>query len=82
MWRGDRSPGAIECEFLEELDTENIHGVVGRIVNVKAEESVLAEDGKVDVMKLNALMFDNFRLGYYTVGEKAGQAFEVGKKLI
>ena len=78
----DEFPVAIECEFLEELDTGNIHGVVGRIVNVKADESVLAEDGKVDVMKLNVLMFDNFRLGYYTLGEKAGQAFDVGKKLI
>ena len=39
-------------------------------------------DGKVDVLKLNALMFDNYRSGYYTVGGKAGQAFEVGKKLI
>ena len=75
-------PVAIECELLEEIDTEYIHGVVGRIVNVKAEESVLAEEGKVDVMKLNALMFDNFRLGYYTVGEKAGQAFAAGKALI
>lgn len=75
-------PVAIECEFLEELDTEFIHGVVGRIVNVKAEESVLDADGKVDVLKLNALMFDNYRSGYYTVGKKAGQAFEIGKKLI
>lgn len=78
----DEFPVALECEFLEELDTPNIHGVVGRIVNVKADESVLDEAGKVDVMKLNAIMFDNFRLGYYTVGEKAGQAFEAGKKLL
>ena len=78
----DEFPVAIECEFLEELDTGNIHGVVGRIINVKADESVLAEDGNVDVMKLNVLMFDNYRLGYYTIGEKAGQAFEVGKALL
>lgn len=75
-------PLAIECEFLEELDTGNIHGVVGKIVNVKAKESVLDENGKVDVLKLNAIMFDNLRSGYYTVGEKAGQAFEIGKKLL
>ena len=78
----DEFPVAIECEFLEEIDTEFIHGVVGRIINVKAEESVLADDGKVDVMKLNAIMFDNFRLGYYTIGAKAGQAFEAGKELV
>lgn len=75
-------PVCIECEFLEELDTGNIHGVVGRIVNVKAEESVLAEDGKIDVMKLNVLMFDNSRHGYYEVGEHAGQAWDAGMSLM
>ena len=41
---------------------------------------LLDENGKVDVLKLNAIMFENLRNGYYTVGEKAGQAFEIGKK--
>jgi flavin reductase (DIM6/NTAB) family NADH-FMN oxidoreductase RutF len=78
----DEFPVAIECEFLEELDTEFIHGVVGRIIKVKAEESVLAEDGKVDVMKLNALMFDNSCHGYYSVGKKEGQAWDAGMDLM
>lgn len=74
----DEFPIVMECEFLEELDTEFIHGVVGRIVNVRAEESILDDEGKVDVSKLNALMFDPFRLGYYKTGEKAGQAWDAG----
>ena len=78
----DEFPVAMECEFLEELDSENIHGVVGRIVNVKADESVLNDDGKVDVTKLNVLMFDNFCHGYYTLGEKAGQAWNAGMGLM
>ena len=75
-------PLVMECEFLEELDTEYIHGVVGRIINVKAEESVLNEEDKVDVMKLNALMFDSFCHGYYSVGEKEGQAWSAGMDLM
>ena len=75
-------PVVMECEFLEELDTEHIHGVVGRIVNVKAEESVLNEEGKIDVLKLNALMFDNSCHGYYSVGEKEGQAWSAGMDLM
>ena len=43
-------PVTIECEFLEELDSDNIHGVVGRIINVKADEKILTEDGKIDVI--------------------------------
>ena len=78
----DEFPVVMECEFLEELDTEYIHGVVGRIVNVKAEESVLNNEGKIDVLKLNALMFDNSCHGYYSVGEKEGQAWDAGMSLM
>jgi hypothetical protein len=51
---------------------------VGKIVNVKAEEAVLDEKGKVDVAKLHALMFDQFRNGYYATGEKVAQAWNAG----
>lgn len=36
-------PVALECEFLEEINTENMHAIVGKIVNVSAEESVIGE---------------------------------------
>lgn len=75
-------PVVMECEFLEELDNENIHGVVGRIVNVKADESVLAEDGKVDVTRLGVIMFDNFRHGYFELGDQAGTAWNAGMELM
>ena len=71
-------PVAIECELLEFLDTEYVSGIVGKIVNVKAEESVLSENGKVDPLKLKALMFDQFQNGYYSTGEKVAQAWNAG----
>ena len=73
-------PLVMECELAEIVNTENLHAVVGRIVNVAAEESVLDADGKVDVAKLEAFAFDNFRSGYYAMGEKAGQAWDNGNK--
>jgi flavin reductase (DIM6/NTAB) family NADH-FMN oxidoreductase RutF len=75
-------PVCIECEFLEELDTGNIHGVVGKIVNVMAEESALDEEGKLDVTKLQILMFDNSKHGYFTVGEQVGTAWNAGMELM
>ena len=60
----------MECELLDFLDTEHVSGIVGKIVNVKAEEDVLSENGKVDPEKLHALMFDQFQNGYYSTGEK------------
>lgn len=75
-------PVVMECELLEFLDTEHVSGIVGKIVNVKAEESVLSENGKIDPKKLHALMFDQFQNGYYCTGEKIATAWNVGARLM
>ena len=75
-------PVVMECELLEFLDSEYVSGIVGKIVNVKAEESVLSENGKVDPTKLQALIFDQFQHGYYVTGEKVGQAWNAGASLM
>lgn len=75
-------PVVMECELAEIVDTEHVFGIVGTIVNVKANEEVLDEKGKVDVSKLHALMFDQFRNGYYATGEKVAQAWNAGVKWV
>lgn len=75
-------PVAMECELLEFLETEYVSGIVGKIVNVKAEEKVLSENGKVDPVKLKALTFDQFQHGYYTTGEKIAKAWNAGAELM
>ena len=72
-------PLTMECELLEDVDMYGEIRVVGRIVNVIADEKVLDEKGKVDVEKLNPVMFDQFRMGYYAVGRKVAQAWNAGK---
>ena len=75
-------PVAMECEFVEEINTEFTHAIIGKVVNVSADEKVLGEDGRVVPEKVKALIFDQFRAGYYSVGEKVGQAWNAGKALI
>lgn len=75
-------PVVMECELAEIVETANLHAVVGKIVNVAADEAVLAEDGKVDPSKIDALIFDQFRSGYYVAGEKVGQAWNAGVPLM
>jgi len=75
-------PVVMECELLEFVDTDHVSGIVGKIVNVKAEESVLSDNGKVDPMKLHALMFDQFQNGYYSTGKKVAQAWNAGADLM
>lgn len=75
-------PVALECELAEIVDTENLYAVIGKIVNVSADEKVLSENGKIDPMKLNALIFDQFQSGYYVATEKVGQAWNAGKEMM
>lgn len=75
-------PVALECNLAEIAETENLYAVVGTIVNVSADEKVLSENGKIDPLKLNALIFDQFQSGYYVAAEKVGQAWNAGKEMM
>lgn len=67
-------PLTLECRVIEDKMEVYGHHIIGEIVGVLADEAVLDEKGKVDAAKLNAFVFDQFRSGYYAIGEKVGQA--------
>lgn len=71
-------PMTIECELLS-YDEESNH-LVGRIVNISADESIIT-DGKIDVAKLRPITYDPIGNNYFELGAKVGNAFNDGKKL-
>ena len=73
-------PLCLECEFIEYQDGAYGRGVIGRVVNVTADESVMV-DGKVDMSRVDAIAFDPYTHGYYRVSERVGEAFRDGAKL-
>ena len=73
-------PICMECEFIEYQDGQYGCGVVGKIVNVTADESVMKGDN-VDISLLNAIAFDPYTHGYYKVNERVGEAFKDGLQL-
>ncbi|MBQ7540748.1 MAG: flavin reductase family protein [Clostridia bacterium] len=75
-------PIAMECELCDVVKTEHFHAVIGRIVNVVADEDVQDADGQIDASKLNAICFDPFRHLYYAVGDAVGAAWSCGKELL
>lgn len=75
----DELPMTLECELIS-YDEESCR-LVGRIVNVSADESVLGKNGKVDVKKLSPITFDPVNHQYLVLGEPAGQAFHDGLAL-
>ncbi len=71
-------PLAVECSFVS-YDEQSCR-MVGKIVNVCADETVLT-DGKVDPLKLRPITYDGMNHAYYVLGEKVGNAFSDGKAL-
>lgn len=75
----DELPMAVECR-LKSYDEETCR-LVGEIVNVSADESILDEKGKIDPAKLRPITYDSVNQTYLVIGEKVGNAFQDGLKL-
>ena len=71
-------PLTLECEVVEMQDQPYGLRVLGKIVNVLADEKDLDDAGKIDAGKLHAFAFDQMQNGYYAIGEKAGKAWHSG----
>lgn len=75
----DELPMAIECKLVS-YDEESCR-LVGEIINVNADESILDENGKIDPAKFEPIVFDPVNNAYLKVGEKVGNAFKDGLAL-
>lgn len=73
-------PLCLECEFIEYQNSEYGCGVIGKVVNITADESVMNGD-KIDMSLVNAIAFDPYTHGYYRVSERVGEAFKDGLHL-
>ncbi len=72
-------PMAEECELIS-YDSESCC-LDGRIVNVFVDESVMGDNEKVDVAKLQPVTFDPMNNQYLVLGDKVGQVFRDGLAL-
>ena len=72
-------PMTLECELIS-YDKENCR-LVGKIVNVSADESILDEKGRIDLNKFSPVTYDPVGHTYRVLGEAVGKAFSDGKKL-
>ena len=76
----DQLPMAIECRMKSYND--KTCELVGEIVNISVDESVLNDKGKVDPKKLRPIIYDGMNHDYYEFGKVIGKAFSDGKKLM
>lgn len=71
-------PVTLECELVKVVDESKY---LGKIKNVSVDEKVLGEDGQISLDKFHPITFDPVHHGYYSFGEKVGNAFQDGAKL-
>ena len=70
-------PLTLECKVISWQD-----GIlIGEVVNMSADECILT-DGKIDLGKLQPIVFDAAALTYRALGEVVGQAWGSGKKFV
>ena len=73
-----------QCNFAVEIEETSLNEtrVVGEIVNMSADESILDEEGNIDLGKLQPVIFNSAKNEYRVVGEKVGTAWGSGKALV
>lgn len=74
----EQLPMTVECRLISY--DENTCRMVGEIVNVCADESVLT-NGNIDPLKLKPITYDGMNREYYVLGNKVGNAFKDGEIL-
>ena len=78
-------PYNIECKVVEEIKIGDWVLVLGQIVETHIDEDKLTENMgkmKIDVSKVNPLTYCAGIREYWQLGDKVGEAFSAGKKLI
>ena len=50
----------LECEVIEFVDIPNFNCIVARVVNLKADESVLGANSKIDTSKIGMIFYESF----------------------
>ena len=74
-------PVVLECKVIHTVEIGLHTQFIGEILDVKADESVLAEDGLPDIEKIRPIVFSPHRHQYHGVGRCLGDAFAIGKQI-
>jgi flavin reductase (DIM6/NTAB) family NADH-FMN oxidoreductase RutF len=73
-------PVCMECSLERIVDFENHDVFVGTVRQTYAHETVLT-DGRLDISKINPLLFDMNSKQYWALGNSLGKCWNAGKQL-
>ncbi|MBR2521100.1 MAG: flavin reductase family protein [Oscillospiraceae bacterium] len=71
-------PLSLECEVVHTVTVGSHMQVTGEVKRILAEESILDENGRIILEKLQPIIYDEEERLYLGIGGKAGDAFRPG----
>jgi flavin reductase (DIM6/NTAB) family NADH-FMN oxidoreductase RutF len=75
-------PYTLECLLVRQVDLGLHTMFIGKIVGMVAEDGILNPNQLPDIEKVRPMLFGSFgSMAYYSIGDKLGSAFSVGKEL-
>lgn len=74
-------PINMECKLVNEIQVGNTPLFLGEVLETYVDGDKLTETGHFDVSKINPLVYCTTVREYWTLGEKIGEAYQVGKQL-
>ena len=74
-------PMVIECKLISQTEIGVHVHLIGEILDVKVDESMLGRDGLPDILKIAPVIYAPENQAYYGVGKYLGNAFSMGKDL-
>ena len=75
-------PLVFECRLLQTVEIGVHTQFIGEIVDVKAEEDVLDDNGVPDPTKVMPIVYSPSNRSYYGVGAFIGKGFDIGKAFL
>ena len=75
-------PIALECRLLQHIELGLHTQFIGEVLDVKADLSVLNEEGMPDMALVKPILVAPESCEYYGVGQLLGKAFSVGRALL
>ncbi len=78
----EECPIVIELELFKTMALGSHTQFIGRVMDVKVDENCFEpETDKLDVLKVDPMVYDACSEAYYSFGKIIGSAFSVGKKI-
>ena len=78
---GKEFPFVLECKLLKTIEIGLHTQFIGKILDLKVDQSMIGPNGLPDIDKLKPFFFDSANCKYLGTGKKLGNAFSIGKEI-